>query len=117
VPAWFITEALCVHDGWHYRLARRGDRTVYVFRGQRFARTWKTWSNGEAGWHTVNAYAGGMQFLLSTWNRAGRPYAASLAQAAGKIPYEQIRRAFVITRQDHGSWHEWPNTSRACGLS
>lgn len=50
--------------------------------------------------------------MLGTWERAGGA-ATSWVTAP---PAEQFYRAWIIWRQDGGSWREWPNTSRACGL-
>jgi hypothetical protein len=55
-------------------------------------------------------YAGGLQFLESTWRRAGgtgEPWQWS--------PREQIYRAWRIVTADRGSWSEW-GTRRRCGL-
>lgn len=85
-------------------------------------RTWKTYGNGEAEWNKVNSYGGGMQFVVSTWNRAVRlsgglvPYASSQSAIAAQPAGTQILAAFFIVRDDRWSWSEWPNTSRACGL-
>ena len=58
---------------------------------------------------------------LSTWLRAG---GAAATWVSAPIR-EQVYRAFVIWRADGlvngkrvapGSWREWPNTSRMCGL-
>jgi hypothetical protein len=93
-----------------------------VLAGHGWWRTWKTAGNGEAAWSTVNAYGGGMQMLVSTYNRAaamshGRLSAVrSNAEIAGLPAAAQIYAAYLIVQQDHGSWREWPNTSRACGL-
>jgi hypothetical protein len=115
VPPSFYPQALCVHDGWHYRIVGPRRRATYVFGGVRLARTWKTWSNGEGSWHVWDPpYANGFQFLLGTWERAGG--AASTWRSAS--PREQVYRAWrIVHGQDGGSWREWPNTSRACGLS
>jgi len=59
---------------------------------------------------TGNGYYGGMQFLLSTWRRAGGhgyPHHAT--------PNEQYFRAWVIWKMNHGSWREWGTAGR-CGL-
>jgi hypothetical protein len=67
-------------------------------------------------WHLVNApYFGGMQFLLSTWYRAGGS-GGSLWAAARSSPREQLYRAWKVWLQDGGSWREWPTTSRICGV-
>lgn len=66
----------------------------------------------EGSWSdTGDPYWGGMQFALSTWHRAGGSGLPSNAS-----PKEQIYRAYQIWKQDGGSWREWPNTARMCGL-
>lgn len=87
-PRGFIPQALCIHRhesvDWH--------RAWVDWRGQR------------------SPYAGGMQFLLSTWRRAGgrgEPWQWS--------PREQVYRAFVIWKRNGGSWSEWGTRAR-CGL-
>lgn len=58
-----------------------------------------------------SSYAGGMQFLQSTWANAGgrgEPWQWS--------PREQLYRAFVVWGRDGGSWREW-GTAGVCGLS
>lgn len=66
----------------------------------------------EGAWNanTGNGYFGGMQFLLSTWRRAGGSGYPHLSS-----PREQLYRAWVIWRWDGGSWREW-GTRGACGL-
>jgi hypothetical protein len=56
-----------------------------------------------------------MQFLLSTWQRAGGTVNARGRWASAATPREQLYRAWIIWRQDGRSWHEW-GTSAACGL-
>jgi len=60
---------------------------------------------------TGNGYYGAYQFLLSTWQRVGGqgyPHQAS--------PAEQTYRAWLVWRQDGGSWREW-GTAGMCGLA
>jgi hypothetical protein len=117
VPASFYPQALCVHDGWHYRRVWKRWRirhATYRFGPYAFVRTWKTWSNGEGGWDDAGYYGGGLQFLVSTWNRAGG-HARSTADIARATPREQIYRSWRIVQMD-GSWREWGNTRVACGL-
>lgn len=66
----------------------------------------------EGAWNanTGNGYFGGMQFLLSTWQRVGGPSYPHLVS-----PREQLFRAWLVYLQDHRSWHEW-GTAGACGL-
>lgn len=92
---------------------------------------WPSWWYGQAmcihghegSWtaDTGNGYGGGFQFLVSTWNRAPRldgriPFASSTSAIARLSPYVQTLAAFVIWRQDGGSWREW-GTARKCGLA
>lgn len=92
---------------------------------------WKTWDvpdglaggSGEGSWTNANSsYGGGLQFMLGTWNRAADlsggvvPRAASHSGIATQRVETQIYAAWMIVAQDGGSWREWPNTSRACGL-
>ncbi|HUO69414.1 MAG TPA: hypothetical protein VMU39_01450 [Solirubrobacteraceae bacterium] len=121
-PAWFVPQALCVHSGWRYSSQRPTPhaRPEYRLAGRWWWRTVRVGS-GEAAWDEVNAYGGGMQMLVSTFNRAaalshGRLRAArSNADIASRSAGEQVYAAFLIVRAD-GDWREWPNTSRACGL-
>jgi hypothetical protein len=90
---------------------------------------WRTWDvpdslaggSGEGGWSTVNSYGGGLQFTLGTWNMAARasagmvPYASSGATIAALPARVQILAAFFVVSR-RGSWADWPQTSRACGL-
>lgn len=65
-------------------------------------------------WHIHNEpYAGGFQFMLGTWMRAG----GSPSTWFTATPREQFYRAYMIWKQDGGSWREWPNTSRMCGVA
>lgn len=130
VPAWFVPQALCVHSGWHWSSHRPapGARPEYGLAGRWWWRTTDIPNGqyggaGEAAWNEVNGYGGGMQMLLSTWNRAadhsgGRLPRLSSNGAIARMPVvAQIFASYVIVViVDHGSWHEWPLTSRACGL-
>lgn len=105
VPDWFMARALCVHDGWwhqgHAPFARTADVPDGIPGG-----------SGEANWANRSSYRGGMQFAWSTWQRAG-----GSGDPADATPAEQVYRAYVIVvNQDGGSWREWPQTARACGL-
>ncbi len=124
----FVAAALCVHSGWHYTSKRPhpGARPEYVLWHHGFWRTWDVpdtlkGGSGEGGWGTVNSYGGGMQFTLGTWDNAARwshglvPYAGSNG-AIAKLPAAvQILAAFFVVLH-RGSWDDWPNTARACGL-
>lgn len=95
--------------------------------GAMFRRSWDVpdgtaGGSGEGGWTAAGgSYGGGLQFTLSTWNRAAAlsggavPFAASTWAIARQPPRVQLLAAFLIVRQDGGSWREWPQTSRACG--
>lgn len=60
-------------------------------------------------------YGGGLQFLVSTWNRAGGAE-RTVYEIARTTPRVQLYRAWLVWKRDGGSWREWPNTARACGL-
>jgi hypothetical protein len=62
----------------------------------------------------VPTYAGGMQFLVSTWRAAGGRETSLAAIAAAPIR-EQLYRAWITWRRDGGSWREWGTAGR-CGL-
>lgn len=84
VPGWFVQQAECIYSH----------------------------ESGGYGWHadTGNGYRTGLQFLPSTWVRAG----GSLDRFASASREEIIYRAWVIT--GHGrSWSEW-STAGMCGL-
>lgn len=127
-PPSFVAQALCVHSGWHWTTSRprRRARPEYHLFGHWWWRTWDvpdSWAggSGEASWDEVNSYGGGMQFTLGTWNRAAGlsrgavPYASSNSAIARMPVATQIYASWLIVMQD-GSWREWPNTARACGL-
>lgn len=91
-PHGFISQALCVRrfespgrNGWH--------------------RAWVTWDGHRS------SYAGGMQFTLGTWRRAG-----GLGEPWQWSPREQVFRAWRIWKLNGGSWREWGTRAR-CGLS
>jgi hypothetical protein len=79
---WFLRAATCLHDH-------------------------------EGAWNanTGNGYYGGLQFMLSTWQRAGGSGYPHLAS-----PREQIFRCWRIWLQDGGSFREWGTAAR-CHLS
>ena len=60
---------------------------------------------------TGNGYYGGFQFMLGTWHRVGGRGYPHLAS-----PNEQYFRAWLVWRQDRGSWREWGTAGR-CGLA
>ncbi|HMA26108.1 MAG: hypothetical protein ACM33U_08970 [Solirubrobacterales bacterium] len=82
----------------------RGAVCIHLHESVDWHRRWIDWRGHPS------PYAGGMQFLQSTWNRAGgrgEPWQWS--------PREQYFRAFVIWRAGGGSWREW-GTAAHCGL-
>lgn len=138
IPDTLYAQALCVHSGWNYeaargakarrRLSRRLGHGPDYFNGPTaFYRTFDVpdsirGGSGEGGWTTVNGYGGGMQMILSTYQRAARlsrgrlPYLTSDSAVADLPPGAQIYAAVLIVESDGGSWREWPETSVACGL-
>lgn len=71
---------------------------------------------GAHSWHinTGNGFEGGLQFMWSTWARNGGLRFASHAYLA--TPLEQMWTAERAWRESGGSFAQWPNTARACGL-
>ena len=74
------------------------------------------WGTGEGAWNanTGNGYYGGLQFAQSTWDRNGGRKYASRADLA--TPLQQMWIAESAWRESGGSFSQWPNTARACGL-
>ena len=91
-PRWWLAQAVCIHEH-------------------------------EGAWddNTGNSYFGGLQFLASTWRRAGGgEYAAFAHPGDSRYPFtasprEQLYRAWLVYRRDGNSWREW-GTAGACGL-
>jgi len=89
---WFLRDALCLH---HY----------------------------EGAWHnnTGNGYFGGLQWLPSTWLRAGGRYDVSFNHPGDRryaftaSPREEIYRMWLTYLKDGRSFHEWGTAAR-CGL-
>lgn len=87
--SWWLNQAMCIHG-----------------------------KEGALNAFTGNGYAGGWQFLLSTWQSVDGP-----TVLIGKIvhwadvasPREQLYRAWLVWNRDGGSWREW-GTAYACGL-
>lgn len=70
-------------------------------------------SHESGNWHIYNPpYANGFQFTLYTWQSVG----GSASNWVSASPREQLYRAWLVWKRDGGSWREWPNTSRMCGL-
>ena len=82
-PRWF-SQAMCIH---------------------RYEGSWPA--------NTGNGYFGGMQFLESTWKRAGGYHHPAFDHPGdwrypfSVQPREQLYRARVIWRSNGGSWREW----------
>lgn len=96
VPRSFRVRAICVHnheEHWSWRWSPR------------FHPHYSYW----------NHYYTGMQFAQSTWQRANG-LLHSHVRATTNNATVIIRHAYVIVRQDGGSWREWPNSARECGL-
>ena len=77
---------------------------------------WLCIHGGEGAWtsNTGNGYYGGLQFAQSTWDRNGGQRFASRADLA--TPLEQMWTAENAWQESGGSFSQWPNTARACGL-
>lgn len=93
-PRGWLRQAFCIHR----------QETHGIPAGRAWRLRWVDWRGHPS------RYAGGMQFLQSTWERAGgrgEPWEWPVR--------EQVYRAFVIWKANGGSWHEW-GTMRACGL-
>lgn len=70
------------------------------------------WHRAYIDWTGAGSpYSGGMQFLESTWHRAG-----GKGHAWQWSPREQLYRAYVIWKKGGGSWREWGTAGR-CGLA
>jgi hypothetical protein len=87
-PAWWLPEALCIHD-------HEG-----------------AWNDNP--WNTSSSYWGGMQFLISTWLAHGGARFSSTRPDLTS-PRDQLTVAYNTWRDDGGSWREW-GTAAACGL-
>lgn len=91
-PAWWLAQAVCIHEH-------------------------------EGAWNdnTGNTYFGGLQFLASTWERAGGAHFAAFDHPGdARFPFtasirEQLHRAWITYRRDGDSWREW-GTRAACRL-
>lgn len=67
-------------------------------------RRWTDWAGNRS------PYAGGLQFLESTWVNAG-----GRGEPWQWAPREQLYRAWLVWTADGGSWSEWGTAGR-CGL-
>ena len=93
--AWFLNAALCIH---------RGESGDFHYGPSRHPRT-RTW----------NGYYNGWQFTSSTWQRANRLLHRH-DDPQWSSPRIQLWHVWAIWHDDGGSFREWPDTSRACGL-
>lgn len=77
---------------------------------------WLCIHDGEGSWtaNTGNGFYGGLQFMQGTWERNGGLKYASRADLA--TPLEQMWVAESAWRESGGSFSQWPNTARYCGL-
>lgn len=127
----FVADALCVHAGRTFTPGWvRGSPAVYALFGRVYRLRHPDYDdvvsgpapNGEANWSDAGSFGGGMQFMVGTWNRAADlsggilPHVRYTAEIGNRPVWEQVLAAWLIVRQDGGSWGEWPNTSRSCGL-
>lgn len=78
-------------------------------------REWLCIHSYEGAWNDPGApYYGGLQFASSTWERnGGLRYASSADQAT---PLQQMWIAESAWKESGGSFSQWPNTARRCGL-
>lgn len=102
-PRPWLYQAWCLHDG---LLRTSTGRILYRV------------GSGEGSWTaaTGNGYEGGLQFLLSTWKRAGGSVDRFGHWASVATPREQLYRAWIIWKSHGGSWSEWGVMRPACGL-
>lgn len=102
-PRPWLYQAWCLHDG-----------LLRDIRGRVLYRV----GPGEGAWDaaTGNGYEGGLQFLRSTWERAGGSADAHGHWASVATPREQLYRAWIIWRSHGGSWSEWGDMRPACRL-
>jgi hypothetical protein len=93
VPAFFYSQAMCVHRG-----------------------------EGGWNANTGNGFGGGLQFMVGTWNHAASlshgllRHVKYTSQIAAMPPMAQIYAAYLIVVVERSGWGQWPNTARRCGL-
>lgn len=87
-PAWWYRQAMCIH---RHESVDWHKRT--------------TWNGYPSRDH------GGLQIDVGTWAAHG-----GAGDPADASPYQQLVVAHRIWLADRGSWREWPNSSRECGL-
>jgi Transglycosylase-like domain len=76
----------------------------------------------EGAWtaNSGNGYFGGMQFMASTWRRAGgKPDPAFSHPGDARYPFsasptEQLYRAWLVWKADGGTWRSWGAVGAAC---
>lgn len=108
-PRPWLYQAWCLHDG-----VLRDTHGLHLY----------SVGSGEGAWNaaTGNGYEGGLQFLLSTWLRAGGGVDSRGHWASVATPREQLYRAWRIFRSHrsaahpYGSWSEWGDMRPACRL-
>jgi hypothetical protein len=107
-PRPWLYEAWCLHDG-----IKRDARGRELYRVTLHGRPMM----GEGAWNaaTGNGYEGGLQFLLSTWLRAGGVTVGG-HWASIVSPREQLYRTRIIWNANGGSFAEWGDMRVACGL-
>lgn len=77
---------------------------------------WLCIHSHEGAWNanTGNGFYGGLQFMDSTWRRNGGLRYAPYAHLA--TPLEQMWVAENAWKESGGSFSQWPNTARMCGV-
>ena len=76
----------------------------------------------EGSWtaNTGNGYFGGMQFKAQTWKRmGGKPDPAFTHPGDRAYPFhatatEQLYRAWLLWKQDGGTWRSWGAVGASC---
>ena len=94
-PYWFVKDARCVHS--------------------HEASAWKWTPDFHPGYSYWNKYWTGLQFDKGTWQRANALLHSHVDPHTGNVR-AIILHAYAIVREDGGSWREWPNSARMCGL-
>ena len=70
--------------------------------------------------NTGNGYYGGFQFAAQTWRRLGGKRDPAFAHPGnpgfpfGASATEQLHRAWLLWKQDGGTWRSWGAVGRAC---
>lgn len=120
-PVWWITDALCVHSGWHYTSHRiKHVAPGYVLWGHGYWRTWDVPDNikggsGEGGWDADGGYGGGGLQMDSVFqSKYGPEFLARWGSALRWPVWAQLVAGYRGWKVQ--GWGAWPWTSRACGL-